>query len=111
MVIKRIAPVSAAKVAGLIYALIGLPFALLVWIISLVGLSYSGLRLSPFLPFSPTIVVEGGAVAVIILPILYGFFCFVMTLIGAWLYNIVAGFAGGVRVDVQMDASPDVTAG
>jgi hypothetical protein len=100
MVIKRIAPLSAAKVAGLIYALIGLPFAVLVWVISMVGLNYSGLSASPFLPFAPGYVVAGGAVAVIVLPIVYGFFCFVMTLIGAWLYNLVAGFVGGVSIEV-----------
>ena len=100
MVIKRIAPLSAAKVAGLIYALIGLPFAVLVWVISMVGLNYSGLSASPFLPFAPGYVVAGGAVAVIVLPIVYGFFCFVMTLIGAWLYNLVAGFVGVVSIEV-----------
>jgi hypothetical protein len=110
MVIKRIAPLSAAKIAGLIYALIGLPFALLVWVISLVGLSYSGLSVSPFLPFAPGYVVAGGAAAVVILPLVYGAFCFVMTLLGAWLYNLVAGFVGGVGIEVQT-ASPDVAAG
>jgi hypothetical protein len=103
MVIKRIAPVPAAKVAGLIYALIALPFALVGWLISLWGLSYSGLRLSPFLPFAPGIVEEGGAIAVIVLPMLYGAFCFVMTLIGACIYNLVAGFTGGISVDVSTD--------
>jgi len=103
MVIKRVAPFSAAKIAGLIYTLLGLPFALLVWIISLVGLNYSGMSNSPFLPFSPAYVVEGGAIAVIILPLVYGFFCFLMTLIGAWLYNIAAGFMGGVSVELQAD--------
>jgi hypothetical protein len=107
MVIKRVAPVSAAKVAGLIYTLLGLPFALLVWIISLVGLNYSGMSNSPFLPFSPAYVVEGGAIAVIILPLVYGFFCFLMTLVGAWLYNLIAGFMGGVSVELQVDMASD----
>ena len=53
MVIKRVAPLSAAKIAGLIYTLLGLPFALLVWIISLVGLNYSGMSNSPFCRFRP----------------------------------------------------------
>jgi low affinity Fe/Cu permease len=74
VVIRRVAPLSAARIAGLIYTLLGLPFALLVWIVSLVGLNDSGLRNSPFLPFSPAYVVTGGAVAVIVLPLLYGFF-------------------------------------
>jgi hypothetical protein len=93
--------------AGLIYTLLGFPFALLVWAISLVGLNYSGLSNSPFLPFSPSYVVAGGAVAVIVLPLFYGFFCFLMTLIGAWLYNVVAGFVGGVTVELQVDMPSD----
>jgi len=105
MVIKRIAPLSAAKVAGLIYALIGLPFALLVWGVSLVGLNYSGMSNSPFLPFSPAYVTTGGAIAVIVLPLFYGSFCFLMTLIGTSVYNLVAGLVGGVRVEVQADAN------
>ena len=107
MVIKRVAPLSAARIAGLIYTLLGLPFALLVWIISLVGLNYSGMSNSPFLPFSPAYVVEGGAIAVIILPLVYGFFCFVMTLIGAWLYNLTAGFMGGVTVELEVNMPVD----
>jgi hypothetical protein len=35
------------------------------------------------------------------LPILYGGMGFVMTLIGAWLYNILAGFVGGIEMDLQ----------
>ena len=110
VIIKRIAPLSAAKIVGLIYALIGFPFALLVWVVSLVGFNSSGLSGSPFAPFSPGVVVAGGAAAVLILPIVYGAFGFVMTLIGACIYNIVAGFAGGLSIEVQMDVSPGVDA-
>lgn len=102
MVIKRIAPLSAAKIAGLIYALIGFPFALLVWAASLVGLSDAGLRGSPFGPGS-AFIAGAGAIAVVTLPIIYGVFGFVMTLIGAWLYNVMAGFVGGLRIEVQTE--------
>jgi hypothetical protein len=103
MLIKRVDPLSAAKVAGLIYAFIALPFAIVVWIISLVGLNDSGLSGSPFLPFAPGYIVAGGAIAVIVLPIIYGCFCFIMTFIGVSLYNFVARFTGGIRVQVQTD--------
>jgi hypothetical protein len=111
MVIRRIAPLSAARIAGLIYTLVGLPFALAVWIVSLVGLNKSGLRDSPFLPVEPSLIIGGGAVAVVIFPILYGGFCFVMTFVGAWLYNLVARFAGGLSVDVQVETPQDASAG
>jgi len=98
-------------VAGLIYALIGLPFALLVWGYLFGGTQLFRIECLAFLPFAPGYVVAGGAVAVVILPIGYGVFCFFMTLIGAWLYNLVAGLVGGVSIGVQVDVSPDVTTG
>jgi hypothetical protein len=107
MVIKRIEPLSAAKTAGVIYSLIGLPFAIVVWVISLVGLNESGLNGSPFLPIAPGYIIAGGAVAVLVVPIVYGCFCFVATFIGVSVYNLVARHTGGISVQVQMDASPD----
>jgi hypothetical protein len=102
MVIKRISPLSAAKIAGLIYALIGLLVALLLWTVSMVGLNVSGLSGSPFAPFTPGLMVAGGAVAIVSFPIVNGFFGFMMALTGAWIYNIAAGFAGGLNVDIRM---------
>lgn len=103
MVIRRIAPLPAAKIAGLIYAVIGLPFAVLIWVISLVGLYNAGLYGSPFAPFG----MVGGTVALITMPIVYGFVGFVMTLTGAWLYNIMAGFVGGLSIAVDMDGAEE----
>jgi hypothetical protein len=42
-----------------------------------------------------------GAGAVILLPICYGIFGFIGTLIGAWLFNVAAGIVGGVEVEVK----------
>ena len=42
-----------------------------------------------------------GVAAVVLLPIFYGALGFVMTLIGAWLYNLVAGLGGGVELEVH----------
>ena len=42
-----------------------------------------------------------GVGAIIILPIFYGGLGFVMTLIGAWIYNVLAGLVGGIELDVQ----------
>ena len=40
-------------------------------------------------------------IPMIILPILYGVGVFLATLIGAWLYNTLAGFFGGIEVEVE----------
>jgi hypothetical protein len=41
-----------------------------------------------------------GLAAVVVVPIIYGAFGFVGGLIGAVIYNVVAGIAGGIEVDV-----------
>jgi hypothetical protein len=42
-----------------------------------------------------------GAAAVVLLPIFYGALGFITTLIGASLYNAIAGWVGGVELEVQ----------
>ena len=42
-----------------------------------------------------------GIGAIIALPIFYGLLGFVVFAIGAWLYNLAAGFVGGIRIDVE----------
>jgi hypothetical protein len=100
MVIRRIAPFPAAKIVGLIYALIGLLLTILVWIISLVGLNISGLSASPFFPFAPGLLMAGGAVAVVAFSILNGLFGFLITLIAVALYNFMADHVGGLSIEV-----------
>ena len=92
MVIKKIAPLPAARVLGLLYMVISIPFAILFW--------YFAPANSPFGGLGAT----GGIFMVIILPIIYGVVGFVMTLLGAWLYNVMAGLLGGIRIEVQADS-------
>lgn len=94
MIVKRVGPLSVAKVAGVLYALMGLIFGACISVISLVG--------STFAPKDSGMVgLLFGAAAIVVLPIFYGLLGFVMTLISAALYNLVAGWVGGVELDVQ----------
>jgi len=43
----------------------------------------------------------GGAAAIIILPIMYGIFGFIGGAIGAWIYNLVAGWIGGIEIELE----------
>jgi hypothetical protein len=95
MTIKRIGPLSAAKITGTLYALLGLIAGGIVSLISMLG---------GFASASP----EGAALgalfgmgAIVLFPLLYGGGGFLATLLGAWLYNLVAGFVGGVEMDIQ----------
>ena len=95
MVIKRIVPVSCAKILGVIYAIFGLLAGVVFSLISLVAgtLGSTGLRLPGGGLF--------GTFAIILLPITYGIIGFISALIGAWLYNILAGALGGIEMDVE----------
>ena len=96
MVITRVAPMSFAKVAGVVYALMGLMFGGIVSLASLVG-AFAGNDGDGGMFFGALF----GVGAVILLPIFYGCMGFVTTLIGAWLYNVVSGMVGGFEVDVR----------
>ena len=88
MIVKRIDPISAAKISAVIYAAIGLLLGVL---LALVGSGISGGA------FSPTL----GIGTIIIGPIVYGLMGFIVTAIAAAIYNVVAGAVGGVRLDVE----------
>jgi hypothetical protein len=95
MVIKRVGPLSFAKVTGTLYASLGVLIGAVISIISLAGGFASG---------KPGGAVFGaflGVGAVIVCPIIYGGLGFLMTLIGAALYNLIAGSVGGVQIDVE----------
>jgi hypothetical protein len=95
MVIKRIGPVSCAKIAGTLYAIIGLFFGGIFSLVALAG----GFASNTSGAAGVGEIVGVGAIA--IFPILYGGLGFVTSLIGAWLYNVLAGMVGGIELDVQ----------
>jgi hypothetical protein len=95
MIIKRIGPLSIAKLSALLYAILGL---LLGGIFSLVALAGGFASETTGAAGVGAII---GVGAVIVFPILYGLMGFLTTLVGAWLYNVAAGVVGGVEVDIQ----------
>ena len=90
MVIKSVGAFSCAKLMGTLYVIIGLVFGALFSLMALVGFGRSGGMGAIF-----------GIGAVILVPIFYGVIGFVATLIGAWLYNLVAGIVGGVELETE----------
>ena len=96
MVIKRIGPVSCAKVSALLYALIGLIFGAILSLVALVGGAIAGATGG-----SGGMGMIMGVGAIVLLPIVYACVGFVGTLIAAALYNFAAGITGGIEMDVQ----------
>lgn len=98
MIVKRINPISAGKMMGALYAIIGLIIGIIVAIASLMGASLAPPEATGGHSFVGMIF---GVGAIIFLPICYGILGFLSGLIVPAIYNILAGIVGGVEVDVQ----------
>jgi hypothetical protein len=95
MVIKRVGPVSCAKVVAALYVIVGIAIGGLISLGSMAG------GMASEVPWMAGIGAAIGIAAIIVLPLVYGILGFVTTLIGAWLYNIAASIVGGIEIDVQ----------
>lgn len=94
MVIKRIGAMSVAKVAGILYAGIGLLFGA---VVSLIAVASGGLGGSQA-GFAGMLF---GAAAVVVLPIVYGCMGVIGSLIGVSLFNVAASVVGGVEIETE----------
>jgi hypothetical protein len=97
MVINRVNPLSVAKLAGMLYTILGLIFGAIISLVALAG----GMAGNSDEPGAAAMGAIFGVGAVILLPILYGGLGFVMTLLMAALYNMTARIVGGVQIDVS----------
>jgi hypothetical protein len=96
MIVKRVGPLSFAKVMGALYVIVGLVFGALVSLLSVVGGAMAPSDESGGMPG-----MLFGAAAIVILPIFYGVLGFLTSLVGAVLYNVVASAIGGIELDLQ----------
>jgi hypothetical protein len=94
MVITRIGPMSCAKIAGTLYAAMGLVIGCVISLAAVAG----GFGSNGAEGAMGALV---GVGAIFILPILYGGLGFVAALVGVWLYNVLAGVVGGIEMDVR----------
>ena len=95
MVIRRIEPLSCGKVVGVIYAIVGLVIGVIVSVAALTGGFAARDMLGPL---------AGGVVglgAILFVPLLYGGIAFVAAFVVAWLYNVAAGYVGGIEIDLK----------
>jgi len=98
MVLKRIEPLSLAKVAALLYGGIGLIVGVLVAAVATLGFAFApGGENAPPAFLAPLF----GVGAIVAFPLLYGFFGALAALVGAALYNLAARLAGGVRLVLE----------
>lgn len=100
--IKKLGPMSVAKIyaamAFVISLLIAIPYGLFIIGFSLMGAA--GAKGDAALAVGGMGVV-GGIAVMIILPIVYTIIAFIGGLIGAVIYNLFAGFVGGIEIEVE----------
>lgn len=99
MVIKEVGAMSLAKVAAVLYAGIGVIIGALFSLFAMAGAATWASQADA--PGGAMFGVLFGIGAIVVLPICYGLFGFVATLVGAALFNVAARMTGGVRIEVQ----------
>ncbi len=79
--ITSISPLQAAKVSALLYFILTIPFVVLMAI---------GFSMSPASNHFPIVMI-------FIMPFAYAIAGFIFTILGAWIYNLVAKWVGGIE--------------
>ena len=101
MVIRRIGVLSLAKLAGVLYGGLGLLAGILFALFFLLGggaMMASGMEGSEG---AGGLIMGMGLGLAIVFPVFYGLAGFIGGLLVAWLYNLAAGFVGGIELEVQ----------
>ena len=98
MIIRRIAPLSCAKIAGVVYCALGLFVGALVSIFSLLGSAFQTTQTNSAFPHVGLFLGFG---AIIVFPIVYAVIGFLSAFVFAWIYNLVASKIGGIEIDIS----------
>ena len=98
--VKRVGPGSAFKIGLVTYGIIGLLAGIVMACVSMVAGSLGGLG-SSAVPGARALGLGMGFGAIIFFPILYGLMGGVFAALGAVIYNLVAGWVGGLEVDIS----------
>ena len=98
--IKRIAPLQAGKMLGALYACMGLIFLPIFAIAALAGVFAQHSQQTQGTP-APALFAGMMFGFGIFMPVIYGVMGFVGGVIGAAIYNLFAGWIGGIEVEVE----------
>ncbi len=101
--IKSIGVLSFAKISGLCYFALGLVFVPLFLLFAFVGGAVARQTGAPA-AFAPVF----GIVLAVLMPVLYGVMGFVFGAIAAFIYNLMAGWVGGIEVELQLAGAPPI---
>ncbi len=100
--IKRIAPLQAGKMLGVLYACMGLIFLPFIAFAALAGAFAQQAQHAQGGSAAPAAVATGVMIGFgIMMPVVYGVIGFVFGVIGAAIYNLIASWIGGIEVEVE----------
>ena len=94
MIVKQIGVLSAGKMLGALYGILGLLAGGLFTLFAMIGISGSGEGSGQFAFLF-------GVGAIIIFPLMYGFMGFVGGIISAALYNLLSSVVGGIEIEMS----------
>jgi Transmembrane domain of unknown function (DUF3566) len=98
--IKRIAPLQAGKMLGVLYACMGLIFLPFIGVAALAG-AFAQQAQGQGSGAATTVGIALMIVFGLFVPIIYGVMGFLVGVIGAAIYNFIAQWIGGIEVEVE----------
>jgi Transmembrane domain of unknown function (DUF3566) len=99
--IKRIAPLQAGKMMGVLYGCLGLIFLPIFMLAGIAG-AFAQHAQGQTSSAAPAAAVAGIMFGMgIFMPVIYGVMGFVFGIIGAAIYNLIARWIGGIEVEVE----------
>lgn len=99
--LKRIGPGSAFKVGLVTYGILGLVVGVCIALFSMVAGSLGSLAGSQAGAGTRALGLGMGLGAILIAPIFYGILGGISAALGALIYNLAAGWMGGLEVDIS----------
>ncbi len=106
MIVKRVGVLSFAKMQALVCAFLGLFIGIIYGLIFMVvgaALFSQGGRGGGAGAGASSIVI--GLVMMVAIPIIYGVMGFIFGALAAFIYNVAAGFIGGMELDLEPSAT------
>ena len=97
--LKRVEPGSAFKIGLITYGILGLVLGICMAIFSILVGSFGTAAAS--VPGSKLFGLGMGVGWIIFFPVVYGLFGGIFAAIGAVVYNLAAGWVGGIQVDIS----------
>jgi hypothetical protein len=103
--LKRIAPLQAGKMLAALYGAISLIMVPFVLVFMAIGSFAARQQGGAGLPAAP-LMLGMGMGFVILLPFFYALMGFLAGVIGAWVYNLIAGPVGGLEFEFEAKSPP-----